>query len=482
MEFANRRLQFVRAVCAFALTAVLVWFGNGLNPVWPLMWFAPLPILWFSLDASWFAALLVAFAAWFAGSGSILPEFRMLGAPGWVWPVSFGGLAALVAIGVLLFRALVRRGRVWAGVLALPALMVSVDWLRNWITPHGTGADFAYTQLRFLPFLQLASITGPWGMSFVLLLVPAAAVACLYLWTWEPRRARQMLAVVSGGLAVILLFGTVRLLESPSEPTVRVGLIAADPTDNNNPVLDGEPALALLRSYAAAAQGLVRDGAEVIVMPEKAVFAAAKDQAAIDGIFQPLADSTGTAIVLGELAKESSGGKVQRFNRAEIYQPRAPMATYDKEHMLPPFESNLTPGHSYDTFEQNGAAVGVAICKDMDFTSMGRAYGKLNAGLMLVPAWDFNVDRVWHGHMAVMRGVESGFGVARTSKDGNLTISDNRGRVIAERRSNDAAFSTLLATVPARHSGTVFLWFGDWFAWVAVAALGFVLVSLVRRA
>ena len=32
---------------------------------------------------------------------------------------------------------------------------------------------------------------------------------------------------------------------------------------------------------------------------------------------------------------------------------------------------------------------------------------------MLVPAWDFVVDAGWHGHIAVMRGVENGFSIAR---------------------------------------------------------------------
>ena len=42
--------------------------------------------------------------------------------------------------------------------------------------------------------------------------------------------------------------------------------------------------------------------------------------------------------------------------------------------------------------------------------------------MMLVPAWDFNMDRTWHGHIAVMRGVEDGFSV---SLSGQGWISDS---------------------------------------------------------
>jgi apolipoprotein N-acyltransferase len=32
--------------------------------------------------------------------------------------------------------------------------------------------------------------------------------------------------------------------------------------------------------------------------------------------------------------------------------------------------------------------------------------------MVLAPAWDFVLDRCWHGHIAVMRGVEGGFSIA----------------------------------------------------------------------
>jgi apolipoprotein N-acyltransferase len=89
---------------------------------------------------------------------------------------------------------------------------------------------------------------------------------------------------------------------------------------------------------------------------------------------------------------------------------------------------------------------------------------------MLAPAWDFNMDRSWHGHIAIMRAVEDGFSLVRAAKNGYLTVADNRGRVLAETRSDASMpFTTLLASVPVRHSATLYLLFGDWFAWVACA-------------
>ena len=81
-----------------------------------------------------------------------------------------------------------------------------------------------------------------------------------------------------------------------------------------------------------------------------------------------------------------------------------------------------------------------------------------------------------------MRGVESGFTIARTAKQGLLTVSDNRGRVLAERSSAAAPFSTLLASAPVAHSDTIYSKWGDWFAWVNIAALlAIIATGLLQR-
>ena len=45
MASENRSPLLLTGLLVFLSTAILVWFGNGLNPWWPLLWFAPLPLL-----------------------------------------------------------------------------------------------------------------------------------------------------------------------------------------------------------------------------------------------------------------------------------------------------------------------------------------------------------------------------------------------------------------------------------------------------
>jgi len=477
MASENRALI---AAAVLIATAVLSWFGNGLTPWWPLMWFAPLPLFWFALRSRWWSAGLVAFIATLGGSVSLLGYFQQLGMSFGVWLANFGGLSLSVAVGVLMFRALVLRGAVWAGIVAPAALGVTLDWVRYWWTPHGTAADLAYTQLEFLPFLQLAALTGPWGMTFLLQVFPAAAAVTLHFRKSNPQQAVRVAGIVGGVLVLVLGYGTLRLSESPQAQRVKVGLIASDSlTENGGVAGPGPDTEKLLTAYAATARDLAARGARIIVMPEKIAIVRDGDIPAVEAILQSVANSSAVMIVAGEL-HVSSGAKVTlKYNRARVYGPQAGAVNYDKEHMLPPFESNLTPGTEKLSLSRGGTKLGVAICKDMDFTSTALAYSDLGAQLMLVPAWDFNSDRAWHGHMAIMRGVEGGFSIARAAKNGYLTVSDDRGRVVAETRSDSAPFATLLADVPVGNDHTLFRRWGNWFAWVAVGTLGLVLVRLI---
>jgi apolipoprotein N-acyltransferase len=400
----------------------------------------------------------------------------VLGAPIMVWVAAYASVAVAFAAGVLLFRALLFRGAVWSALVALPAVWVTLEYARNFATPHGTGGSIAYTQLRFLPFLQLASVTGPWGMSFVLLLLAPAVAIGIYLWPKQRQRAVRVIGATVGLIVLILIFGAVRLAQ-PTGETVQMGLIASDEKPYSSIVDEGKPAEQLFQIYAAQAEMLAEQGAKAIVLPEMLAVVLETRRQQADTIFQSLADRTGATIIVGTIHVVVP----LTYNEARVYAPHVVMASYRKHHLLPPFESRTTPGTTMTVLPRGDETWGVAICKDMDFTRLLRRYGEAGVGVMLVPAWDFRVDRSWHGHIAVMRGVEDGFSMVRSAKGGYLTVSDSRGRIIAESRSDAAPFSTLMANVPVEHHPTIYLRLGDWFPWAAMALLVWVLLRLGWR-
>ena len=466
----------VEAVLACAATATLMYFGSGLDPVWPLVWLAPLPVLWFATRHGAWSAALVAGIASLAGALTYWGYFRVLGLPFVAWLGGFSVAAIMFALAVVLFRVLLLRGRVTSAVLAFPATWVTFEYVRNLLWPHGSGGSLAYTQLHFLPFLQLASITGPWGMVFVLLLFPAGLAAAWQL-RKEARGATRVLALTIGIVGAVLIFGVVRLAVPQPGPEVRVALAASDAQGNDDVVAAGASTQKLVQDYVNSLRMLAGDELQnlrAIVLPEKLGHVTDADVAEVDAILQKLADETGATVVAGF---DRQAGAVA-YNQARVYQRGAAVRSYDKRHLLPPFELKFTPGRELVTLRHSDGDWGVAICKDMDFTNPSRQYGRAGAGLMLVPGWDFNLDRAWHGHIAVMRGVEDGFSVARAAKNGFLTVSNNRGKIVDEMRSDAAPFAVMMATVPAGHSWTLYQVLGDWFGWAAIALLIFAVTRL----
>jgi apolipoprotein N-acyltransferase len=295
---------------------------------------------------------------------------------------------------------------------------------------------------------------------------------------------KQAVRVVGASLAVValaLMFGAARLAQPSPRQQVKVGLVTSDEPANADVATEGADTERLFHAYAGEVEKLAAAGSQVIVLPEKLAEVEDPNTKAADAIFQSLADKTGSTIVVGLVHVSSRlPGRPVKYNQARVYAARAPVRSYNKQHLLPPFESSLKPGTTLLLLPAPSQSWGVAICKDMDFTSLSRQYGEAGAALMLVPAWDFAVDRVWHGHMAMMRGVEDGFSIARAAKGGSLTVSDDRGRMLAETRSDSAPFATLVAKIPATHDATLYLLLGDWFAWVTLATLFYTLAQLYR--
>jgi apolipoprotein N-acyltransferase len=467
MAFAVNFQRLAIGAAAIGAGAILLWFGTGLEAFWPLAWFAPLPILVNSLrnDSRW-QIVLAAFLAWALGGLNLWNYLHgTLQIPVGIIGVLVAVPAVIFALAVLLFCGLVRRSAYWSALFGFPASWVAFEYGLSLISPHGTAGNLAYSQLNFLPLLQTASITGPWGMSYLLMLFPTALALAQYLRARAPRQARQIGGVSLGLIVAALIFGAVRLSVPTSDQAVRVGLIVSDAPQDIFVADEGAPTTALLTRYASGVEKLAEQGAKVIVLPEKLGVVVDPDTQTIDASLQSLADKHRVEIVTGLIHVTPT----VKWNEARIYTPGAGIGSYHKEHLLPPFESIFARGTALTVVNQDSGKWGVAICKDMDFAQPSRDYGHAGVGLLLVPAWDFDSDRWWHGHMAIMRGVESGFSIARSAKRGLLTVSDAHGRILAEARSDSGTFPTLLVDAPARHVGTAYVLFGDWFAWVAIA-------------
>lgn len=462
------------ALAATALSAALFVFGTGLRPVPWLTWLAPIPVLLLAPRVRARVAFLVASAAWLGGEtpmwGYFLKDIQV--PPAMAVSILIGS-AVLFGLVVLLTRALMLRGRPLLAVVSMPAAWVVIEYAASVFSPNGAWWSLAYTQADVLPVLQVASVTGPWGLTFLILGVPAAVAACL-----APRATGRLrvAAAVTVILALTVGYGAWRLRTPDGDGSEKVALLATDRRSGPTPV-DTPAGRQLLAEYAAQVTDVAARGARVVVMPEK-VFVA--DDTTLPVLTTPLARLAAdhrVDIIVG-LVLERDGD----LRNAAIDFPAdgGEPVEYFKHHLIPGLESEFTPGDQPAFVASSGTRWGISICFDLDLPGLVRDYRRRGATTLFVPAWDFDRDGWLHGRMAVTRGVENGLTVARAARQGDLVVSDAHGRVRAEAHSADAPFVSLVTTLPTRSATTVYTTFGDWFAWVCVLLLLAGLILLKR--
>jgi len=449
-------MAFALRAAAVPATALLYFFGTGPHPIPWLTWVAPLPILLLAPRVPARVAAVAAFVAYALGGANVWHYYAVdLELPVPLLVIPFVGFPLLLTGIVLLFRMVLLRGNGFLAAAVFPAGIAAAEYLVSVATPAGANWSLAPTQADLLPVLQVASLTGGWGVSFLVALLPAVLAVA------RPR------VVVAGVLALGLAlgFGVARLaVDVPSSP--RITLLSAR-TDRDEVPVDSPAGRALVAAYADWLRTAPDDGTKIVVLPEKGFLVA--DPALLD----PLAEAArarGVTVVVGAV----EGG----YNTAFALSERTEV--YRKHHLVPGLEDHLRAGT--DLAFAPDPRIGLAICADLGHPEFGRAYGRAGAGLLLVPALDFTVDAWSQSRVQLLRGVESGFSVARSARLGYLTLSDHTGRVVAQAATGSATpFTSVSGSLPMPSGGTPYTRWGDWFAWLCLVVVGAGVVSSSLR-
>jgi apolipoprotein N-acyltransferase len=457
-------------IVAALISGLLLAQAYGLAPFWALAWVAPIPLLIAVMGANRYAALGYGALAGVCSMALTIPYFLELSG---VAPTLIIAVLKALTWGGMMFvvRASARSLPAFAAVFVYPSLMASFETLLAATSPHSTAGSLAYSQMDFLPAIQVASLGGVAAITFVLSLF-ASAVAFLI--------ARRPFAVIVPAAIVVaaLAFGMMRVSEAPAAsrdmPGIHVATLSGDGFDFE--AADWRPTWEV---YANEAEHAALEGTRLILMPEKIVTLTVGEEDEATEQLAEIAREHGATLVVGAVTEE--GERI--FNRA-YFITHDGVRAYDKQHMVPGFESHLTPGTSLLFTDVDGVRMGVVICKDMDFPALSRSYGEQNVDLMLVPAWDFGSDAWLHSRMAMLRGVESGFTIVRSAREGQMSVSDPYGRVLAEASSSRDVAKLAGRIATPRHVPTLYVRIGDAFGWlcllVAVALIGWTVLARRR--
>jgi apolipoprotein N-acyltransferase len=231
-----------------------------------------------------------------------------------------GGLALHLSLFVGLFAWLVclavRRFGLH-GVWLAPALWVASEWLRAWLGWGFPWVLLGSSQATVVPIVQLASVTGVYGLSALLVLTSAAAAS---LALNRGRAQWWRMAAVAALVAVIAALGMWRVrtasLTREGEP-IRVGLLQGNvPQEQKSHAAFSE---AITQRYLTLSRQALAEGAQLVLWPEASVPFIFADDAAAAAPVRRLAAQARVPFVIGtdDIAHGSNGAADKYYKRRD---------------------------------------------------------------------------------------------------------------------------------------------------------------------
>jgi apolipoprotein N-acyltransferase len=383
------------------------------------------------------------------------------------------GYGFLWTLPYLTDRWLVRWLRGFSSTLVYPLAATTLEFLNIHTNPVGMWGATGFTQYGNLQLMQLASVTGMIGITFLM-----GWFASVTNWAWEERgrgrEVRRGLAAFGTILLVVLAFGFARLNMAPisgTEETVRVAGITAKSTYEAYDLLTAD-----LQAHRDAYFGeTVREaqaGAAVVLWPEIAGFGLASDEASLINRAEEVARQNGIYLALPLFTgpDDLSSGQLP-VNKLLLIDPTGTIVLEHVKYGGQVFEIRQQGDGRLQTVDTPFGVLSGAICYDMDYPAIVQQSGLKGTGLMLVPSKDwYEIDPI-HTHMIVFRAIENGMSLVRQTDAGLSMAIDPYGRVLAQTDFFGATDRTMVAQVPVKHVTTIYTLFGRWLEWLAPTGL-----------
>lgn len=371
-----------------------------------------------------------------------------------------------------------------AATLLFPAVYMALDWAMAFL-PVGALFSPAAAQFPLKGVLQLASVTGIWGIGFI---VAWLAPVVNTLWDGGIKTARRAVLAYGLCLSLAVLGGGLRFaIDAPVSPTVRVaGVNVSHPRDYWEIVDDGTPRdevdavrdemaglrEALFQKSARAAEF----GAEIIFWTEGAAPLAHDEWDAFLSRAKDFAAEHDVWLAPGVVVLRAGESKSE--NLALMIDPDGDLVyRYEKTRSWYPTDSDGV----IKTADTPWGRVGSVICFDLDFPSFVRQVGEKGVDILLVPGYDTRAISPFHTEAGLIRGVENGCSVVRMANESTSIAADWRGNVIGWQDSFTTGDPIMIVDVPSEGRKTLYGMLGDWFVYADLILMAGLLIGAIKR-
>ncbi|MDA8214518.1 MAG: apolipoprotein N-acyltransferase [Nitrospiraceae bacterium] len=399
-----------------------------------------------------------------------------------------------------------------------PVFWTVLEFARSYALTGFPWSSLAYSQYKFLAFIQVADVTGAYGISFLLVAINGAFADALLL---KRRRAERplysLIPTISGFvlLPVILLatfsYGLYKLHQKRDGANIRAAIVQGNIEQDKKWAPSYQSAV--ISAYQELSIAAANEQPNIIVWPETSVpFFFGKDKELTDNLLYFQKQLNSYMLFGSVLAKEQKtddrkqNTDTKKRQRTEIGYTNSALLLdkngnvsyiYDKIHLVPfgeyvPLRSLLffidklvvgvgdyVPGDSYIKAVTPFGSFGTLICYEIIFPGLVRKFYVRGGDFIITitnDAWFGKTHGPYqHFSMAVFRAIENRKPVIRAANTGISGFIDSSGRILSTTPLFKRTF--LVKDIKTDRTLTPYTKYGDIFSYLCIVCSVLLLIK-----
>jgi apolipoprotein N-acyltransferase len=425
----------------------------------------------------------------------------------------------------LAFCFIARRCGVTPALFAAPFLWVCSEYIRSYMSFLALPWSLlVHSQYRSLGVIQIASLTGAYGVSFLIVLVNAAiaatvlyilartgAVKSLAFPAVSLRNTLAICGITAALLVCSLIYGQAQTSRPITGKVLKISVVQGSIEQEKK--WDRKFSRFIMQTYADLTRQATAGAPDLIVWPETATPRSINRDPELHNEVLQIAQESKAALLIGSSHHQKRGKRKTEgerfFNSAFLIQPqsRHKRQRYDKIRLFPfgeylPYKDELpwtlievpdisgtVAGEMHTVFDLPPHRFGVTICWENIFPDLVRQFVKKGAQFIVNitnEAWFGKTDAPYQFvAMNVFRAVENRVYIVRCANTGVSCFIDPCGRVlnrVKDINGNDIFVrGVLTGSVIPLESKTIYTRYGDWLVWLSFAVSTVILVAALLR-
>jgi len=411
-----------------------------------------------------------------------------------IYPVAFCGLWGYLQRGNL-------------GFLAIPFTWTALEFLRAKLLTGFPWCLVGYSQFKNLILIQLASLTGVYGLSFLIVLANFSIFQITVART-KGKMATHLFPLLITLLAIGTALGYGNSVLSGDDSKAKgqaLGVLVVQPNIDQSQKWNPSFQEATIQLLETLTRKGATPGLDLIVWPETAIPFFFQENGKLSGQIRALSKQLEVPIIFGSPAYEDSPNGRRYFNRAYLLIPgQERLQWYDKVHLVPFGEyvplkkflffieklvhgaGDFVPGKEVRPLETASSKFGILICFEAIFPEISREHVTQGAQYLVNltnDAW-FGKSSAPYQHLAmsVFRAVENRVPLIRAANTGISAIVSPTGQILQQSALFTEEIIVHKIPMPSSYNPTLYTLFGDLFALICLILSGLgVLASFLKK-